>query len=115
MHIAQMTINREERALIFRAEGHSGYAERGQDIVCAAASMLAMTLIKRVEKMYKAGWVNDDIVISFDPEGTEVSCIAADDEAFGELARAYLTISDGYGILSEHYPDHVKFTNEIKL
>lgn len=32
-------------------EGHAGYAPEGQDIVCAAVSILAQTLIQSVEEL----------------------------------------------------------------
>ena len=33
----------------FRADGHSGYAEEGEDIVCAAISALVTTTINSIE------------------------------------------------------------------
>lgn len=32
-------------------EGHAGYADKGKDIVCAAVSVLAQTLIKALESL----------------------------------------------------------------
>ena len=37
------------RLCAFEANGHSGYAEEGSDIVCAAVSVLAITCINAVE------------------------------------------------------------------
>ncbi len=34
----------------FRMEGHSGYAESGSDIVCAAVSALAINCVNSIEK-----------------------------------------------------------------
>ena len=34
----------------FRAEGHSGYAEEGSDIVCAAVSVLGCTCVNSLEE-----------------------------------------------------------------
>ena len=35
----------------FRIEGHSGYAEAGSDIVCAAISALAITAVNALEEI----------------------------------------------------------------
>lgn len=115
MHSAYMKINKADRALIFRAQGHSGYAERGQDIVCAGASILAMTLAETLTAAYQAGWVGDTAIVELSGERSEVSCVADNDDVFGELARAYLMIATGYRLLALHYPENVKFTTEIKL
>ena len=43
---------RREKALImdFLSKGHAGYAEEGQDIVCAAVSALIITTVNSLEK-----------------------------------------------------------------
>ncbi len=41
--------------LTMRAEGHAGYAPAGQDIVCAAVSVLAQTLANKVEAAARSG------------------------------------------------------------
>ena len=43
--------------------GHAGYAEYGEDIVCAAISVLTINLINSVEK-----FTDDDIITSQDEE-----------------------------------------------
>ena len=113
MHEAYIKINKADRALIYRAEGHAGYAPAGQDIVCAGASMLAGTLAETMTAAYQAGWVGDTAIVELLADKSEVSCIADDEEAFGELARAYLLIATGYRLLSINYPEYVKFKAEI--
>ena len=36
-----------------RFSGHAGYADEGEDIVCAAASVLAVTIVNSIEKFTK--------------------------------------------------------------
>ncbi len=44
------TITRDAGLIVgFRLEGHSGYAEKGRDIVCAAASAVAQTAVLGLE------------------------------------------------------------------
>lgn len=41
--------------LTMRAEGHAGYAPAGQDIVCAAVSVLVQTLANKVDAAARSG------------------------------------------------------------
>ena len=43
--------NEQDEYTGFRMEGHAGYAERGQDIVCAAVSVLVINTINSIESM----------------------------------------------------------------
>lgn len=41
--------NKREECTGFQVEGHAGYSEEGQDIVCAAASMLVMNTVNAID------------------------------------------------------------------
>lgn len=43
--------NRKQSLEAFLVEGHAGYADYGQDIVCAAVSTLTQTAILAIEKL----------------------------------------------------------------
>ena len=115
MNKALVKINAESGVLVFRAKGHAEAGKRGNDIVCAAASILTMTLAKQVTEAYKAGWIDDSAICQLSPEETEISCVVQDEDVFGELARIYLTIASGYELLADHYPEHIKFKSSIRV
>ena len=46
-----VTLNRKAETLSLCVTGHAGFASMGQDIVCAAASMLAYALSSRLDDM----------------------------------------------------------------
>jgi len=54
----------------FRVSGHSGFAVAGEDIVCAAISMLVINTMNSIEKFtddrFDASMDDKDTVISFD-------------------------------------------------
>ncbi len=52
----QVEIDRDAACRIcgFRMEGHAGFAEEGEDIVCAAVSMLVINTINSIEQFTKA-------------------------------------------------------------
>lgn len=49
--MTRVTICRDANDVImgFRIEGHSGYAQSGRDVVCAAVSVLTLTAVNSVE------------------------------------------------------------------
>ena len=57
-----------ERYTGFRASGHSGYAEAGSDIVCAAVSVLGCTCVNSLEAVCGVTpdiTENDDGILAF--------------------------------------------------
>ena len=55
--------NKEKECTGFQTEGHAEYDDPGQDIVCAAASILVINTINAVEK-----FAGDEVTLSSDPE-----------------------------------------------
>jgi hypothetical protein len=50
--MTSVTFFRQEGRLVgFRASGHTGYAEAGEDIVCAAVSALCQTAVLGVQRV----------------------------------------------------------------
>lgn len=70
-------------------KGHAGYAPAGQDIVCAAASILALTLA--------------DIC-----EGAEIKREDGHMSIRGGDPAAVMFAARGYKLLSEAYPEFVE-------
>ena len=58
----------------FRESGHSGFADEGDDIVCAAISAMTMLIINAIEVSYAC-----DVDYSIDEETTNITvkCMAA--------------------------------------
>lgn len=87
-----------------RAEGHSGYAEAGADIVCAGVSALMWALLAAADEAqsYHA-WAHID-------EGEaviDVSC-APDESAKERCAYLFGVIRGGLEALAEEYPDNIR-------
>ena len=90
------------------AEGHSGYAESGKDIVCASVSSLMQALWIGLDEILKVGNLRTErdreiprmgLAWDSDNPGTQV------------LAR---TIARSLESLGESYPGHVKYREIIE-
>ena len=52
----------------FECSGHAGYAEHGQDIVCAAISAMTMLIINTIEVSYAS-----DVEYTIDEDTTDIT------------------------------------------
>lgn len=89
----------------FEISGHAGYAPHGEDIVCAAASFLAITVENSLElQLGKAGKVSQqDGKLSYElPEGLT--------EEKMQVAQTILQVFDtGFHNLANEYPKFVQY------
>lgn len=93
----------DKRRFRVTLSGHAGYAPVGEDIVCAAASMLAATLARALGGV--AGYHYAD-----DGKTMEISCAPT----AAQLPRVLTTmdvIDSGFGLLAGTYPNHVSYKN----
>ena len=92
----------------FRAEGHSGYAEEGSDIVCAAVSVLGCTCVNSLEKLLGITVVmreNEEGLLDFDlPE--------IQDEKHGSAQLLMGALHQGLSDIRESYPEYLKIKIE---
>ena len=88
------------------ASGHADYAPKGQDIVCAAASVLLQTLANKVEeaarqKQLESSCVQhgESFVVQAKPSGGMTGIM---------VAAWYDFVEEGLSELAGQYPDHVE-------
>lgn len=91
----QVTYNEVEDAMILRAEGHAGFAPKGQDIVCAAVSVLMQTLACSV-----------GTCMCNEGKRFSVVCKKSNDN----IAKFEL-VTDGLALLQREYPENVRYIN----
>ena len=93
--------------MMVKVTGHAGQAEKGQDIVCSAVSILFYTLAKAVTDSREA-LEEDPVIITNDGDGM-VSC-KPKKEYEATIQRIYWTILTGLDLLVQEYKDYVSFT-----
>ena len=91
-----------------RMSGHSGWAEAGNDIICAGASILACSCVNTLENVYgiipRMNEVNEeDAILDFDlPAMTE--------EQNGKAQVLMSMLRQGLEDLSAEHPQNVKLS-----
>ena len=111
-----------------RVQGHAGAGEKGHDLVCAGVSALTNALLARAGEFEGRVWIGGDaeVEVCFPEMATPASgpvcaeqCSALregmpiGDRRYGEeMARAcrcvIRTVTEGWLVLAEQYPEHVR-------
>ena len=91
--------NRDGETHTLSVNGHAGYGEKGQDIVCAGVSAIVFALI---------GWLEnnseDATFVSVDENGGEVVIVCEGDE---QVSAVFYMAAIGIENIMNTYPDHV--------
>ena len=103
-----VTFTDRGRNLSLTVKGHAGYAEPGNDIVCASASILAYTLASIVDSF-------DDVesVIDIGDGDMTIECECKDADTFLEVKNAYMYSLVGYALLEQNYPQYVSLYSDL--
>ncbi len=97
---------REERLAGFRVAGHAGFADHGQDIVCAAVSALAQTAVLALERLTEA-------TVSVDIGEGSLACRV--EKAGEHSTRAWIILESmrlGVQEIAAHYPEYVEIHDQ---
>ena len=106
----KVTYAQEGKKLSLRVEGHAGYAEHGNDIVCASASILAYTLAQIVRDVDRFGNLAFPTVVQMDSGDVFISCEAYEDADLAVLKSMFTFAIRGYALLAHNYPQYVELT-----
>lgn len=87
--------------------GHAGSADKGEDLICSAASILVHTLAANVEHMQEAGIVTKVTKDIRDGDAV-IGCVAA--KGYGStVASTYQSVCVGFEILASKFPEYISF------
>ncbi len=95
----------------FGAEGHAGFASKGNDIVCAAVTVLLRTAMQVLSKTEGVAYKADTASrgnLAFSVEVTK-----SDSDTEERLITAADFIAEGIASLQKEYPEHVILREEI--
>jgi uncharacterized protein YsxB (DUF464 family) len=86
--------------------GHAGSAPRGQDLICAGVSALALTLAENVERLGRLGWLAEQEV-SLVPGDTRIRCRPKEEYA-GTVQVVFAAVCAGFEVMEERWPGFVE-------
>lgn len=107
--MTKVTIHKNKSGdyLGFRCEGHAGYAKRGEDIVCAAISVLVINTINSLEEL-----TNEPMQVVTDEAAGKIRCTFQ--KPLRETSRVLMdSLTLGLQRIQAQYGDrHCKLTVE---
>ena len=104
---AKLVADVDRRIIVLTLNGHAGQAEKGHDIVCASASILAYTVAQIVKAMEHHGDLEGEPIIDLNEGNATIMCRCSDPEDFGELMHTFFVAHVGYSLLAHDYPEYV--------
>ena len=100
-------LKRSDGALLgYRANGHSGYAEAGADIVCAAISALTQTTLNGLKNVLTA-----PVMFDQDDDGAFIAAILTPEASEDQIRQAQLllvTLLEGLQAIQRGYPRNLR-------
>lgn len=101
----KVIFNREKNLLTLR--GHAKSDVYGRDLICAAASALALTLRANVVYLTDNGYVTEPVT-RLEEGYAEISCKPL--EKFREsVQQIFMSVCVGFEILATEYPDYISY------
>ena len=92
--------------------GHAGFGEKGQDIVCAAVSILTLTAAETAQQLYLRGCLMQMPETVLEEGFARVQLWPK--PRFRQQARQTLeTVRTGMGLLARSHPRHVRVKGRI--
>ena len=86
----------------FRCFGHAGFARRGRDIVCSAASILAYTVAQTLTQMNKQGWLKKKPHLNLKEGKSVITCVPKA-EFYEECLMVFFVAEMGYTLLAKSF------------
>lgn len=102
----KIAIHRDEMMAQFIISGHAGYAERGQDIVCAGVSTVT-GILEGLAEAWRDAMPTMRNLVAVDDDDSGPSHVMIDTNGNAAVDAAIDCIIDAYRQLAEQYPDNV--------
>ena len=103
------TFNEKNGVFKMKIDGHSGFAQKGNDIVCSAASILTCSVGQIVEQAWNNEQLQDKPKIRLREGKGYIACKPTAD-GYSHIREAYKFAEVGFILLAYNYPQNVDVT-----
>lgn len=114
MVYATFTYDERSRKVKMELTGHAASAPRGEDLVCAGVSALALTAGKAAQLMYSRGLLRRRPLVRLD-NGDAVVIATARTGCEAEMLMAFWTVEAGIHALAQKFPQYVKLEKVLRV
>ena len=96
------------RYLRLTVEGHEGSDDRGHDLVCASASILAYTVAQIVRTMEHHGDLEGKPCIELNEGDASIILRCKNNDIYAEARHTFFVAETGYSLLAHNFPQYVE-------
>ncbi len=98
---------KDEKSIHMTLRGHAGAAPKGEDLICASATMMAYTIAQVVEFMHKQGKLVKKPKIRIS-QGRATIIATPTEDGYAECLHTFFVAQCGVQVLAHNYPQYVK-------
>lgn len=98
---------KDNKSIHMTLKGHAGAAPKGEDLVCAAATMAAYTAAQAVQFMHEQGQLAKAPKIHI-TEGAATIIATPREEFYAEALHTFWVCQCGIHVLARNYPQHIR-------
>jgi uncharacterized protein YsxB (DUF464 family) len=101
---------KDKGSIHLKVKGHAGTAPKGEDLVCASATMLVYTVAQAMSFMNEQGQLEEKPHIKI-REGKAVVVARPKEEFFAEALHTFWVAQCGAHLLAKNYPEAVSLNH----
>lgn len=102
--------DKDKGSIHMKVKGHAETAPKGEDLVCAAATMLVYTVAQAVSFMYETGQLKEKPSIKI-REGSAYVVAKPKEDFFAETIHTYWVAQCGAHVLARNHPEAVSLNH----
>ena len=114
MIYARFSYEKRARRLRLEIRGHADTAPRGEDLICAGVSALALTAGKSAQLLHSRGLLTRRPLVRLE-SGNALVIATARSGCECEALMAFWTVQVGIHALAQLYPDHVTLEKVLRV
>lgn len=104
---------KDKGSIHMKVKGHANTAQKGEDLVCASATMLVYTVAQAMSFMHEQGQLEEKPRIKI-REGKAVVIAKPKEDFFAEALHTFWVAQCGAHVLACNYPEAVSL-NHLKV
>ena len=101
---------KDKGSIHLKVKGHAGTAPKGEDLVCASATMLVYTVAQAMSFMHEQGQLEEKPHIKI-REGKAAVVARPKEEFFAEALHTFWVAQCGAHLLAKNYPEAVSLNH----
>lgn len=98
---------KDDGSIHMTLKGHASAAPKGEDLICASATMLAYTVAQAVQFMFEHDKLRRKPKINI-KDGSATVIATPTEDGYAEVLHTFWVAQCGVHLLAHNYPQHVK-------